>query len=154
MIFADLWRNVPILWSSTTVSESQSHNTPENPLHPQSLGLQLTASVLTSALEIQTLTVQHTARNRTKSSFYYHSLSPSVWEGVFVCMCVLLCTGEVMADVILKLNRNLHLGTLPQGRRFVFWHILRMETKLTTFECLALLFFFFFVFFFLLFERL
>lgn len=115
MIFAGLWRSVLILWSSINVSVSQSLNTPENPLHPQSLGLQLTASVLTSALEIQTLTVLHTARNKTKSSFYYHSLSPSVRKGIFVCMCVLLCAGEVMTDVILKLNWNLHLGTLPQG---------------------------------------
>lgn len=115
MIFASFWRIVLILRSSTTVSVSRSLNPPEKPHHPQSLSLQLTASVLTSALEIPTLTTLHTARNRTKSSFYYHSLSPSVCEGVCVCMCVLLCAGEVMTDHILKLNWDLHLGTLPQG---------------------------------------
>ncbi len=115
MIFASFWRIVLISWSSTTVSVSRSLNPPENPYQPQSLSLQLSASVLTSALEIPARTALHTARNRTKSSFYYHNLSPSVCEGVCVHLCALLRTGEVMTDRILKLNWDLHLGTLPQG---------------------------------------
>lgn len=115
MIFAGFWRAVLISWRSTTVSVSRSLNPPENPHHPQSLSLQLTASVLTSALQITALAALHTARNRTKSSFYYHSLSPSVCEGVCVCTCERLCAGEVMTDHIFKLNWDLHLCTLPQG---------------------------------------